>query len=56
MAEPTDPIEVAETTPPDSDREASTSMVGPRGDGSPEPLPGTDPMGAETGGLAGTSR
>ncbi|HEX8485658.1 hypothetical protein [Sphingomonas sp.] len=56
MTEPTEPVTVDETTPVDPDSEAPSSRVGPRGDGIPEPLPGTDPMGSETGGLAGTSR
>ena len=55
MADATDPVDVPETTPVDPDSEAPASRVGaPTGES--EPLPGTDTMRAETGGLAGTSR
>jgi hypothetical protein len=54
--ESTDPVDVPETTPLDPGAEAPSSRVGPRDGGPSEPLSGTDPMGAETGGLAGTSR
>ena len=56
MAESTEPVDVPETTPVDPDAEAASARVGPQENGTPEPLAGTEPMGAETGGLAGTSR
>lgn len=56
MAEITDPVDVPDTFPVDPDAEAPASRVGQPTGEQPEPLPGTDAMGAETGGLAGTSR
>lgn len=56
MGDPSHSIDVEDMAPFDPAGEAASSAVGPRADDKPEPLPGTDAMGSETGGLAGTSR
>jgi hypothetical protein len=56
MTDPTHDVDSGDMAPFDPAAEAASSMVGPRTDDAPEPLAGTDAMGSETGGLAGTSR
>jgi hypothetical protein len=56
MTDVTDPVDAESKAPFHPANEAASSVVGPRADDRPEPLPGTDAMGSETGGLAGTSR
>lgn len=57
MANPIPRIEPDDMAPYDpAAAEAASSGVGPRAEDEPEPLPGTDAMGGETGGQAGTSR
>lgn len=56
MANPTHDVDTDDMIPFDPAGEAASSSVGPRADDEVEPLPGTDPMHGETGGLAGTSR
>ena len=56
MSDPRHAVDTDDMTPFDPAGEAASSAVGPRADDELEPLPGTDAMGGETGGLAGTSR
>ena len=55
-SDPRHSVDVEDMAPFDPASEAASSGVGPRADDELEPLPGTDAMGGETGGLAGTSR
>ncbi len=56
MSDPRNAVDAEDMAPFDPAGEAASSAVGPRAEDEPEPLPGTDAMGGETGGLAGTSR